>query len=621
MNNVAGLSVSAAKKSSDMFFKTQYINEMTPGRGVIFATGTPVSNSMTELYTMQRYLDFNGLKEKGLESFDSWAATFGETVTSLELSAEGTGYKMRTRFARFHNLPELMTMFRSFADIQTADMLNLPVPNVEEKIVKLAPTEIQRGMVSDFVERSERISKGDVEPFIDNMLKVTTDGRKLALDQRVFDPNFPDEHDTKVNACVKNVYEVLEQTQKERSTQLIFCDLSTPKGNEVFSVYQDLKNKLVTLEVPENEIAFIQDTKNDAQKAELFAKVRNGDVRVLIGSTQMLGAGTNIQTKLVALHHLDVGWKPSDIAQREGRIVRQGNENETVEIYKYITEQTFDAYMWQILEQKQRFISQVMTSKSAERTCEDLDETVLSFAEVKALASGNPLIKEKMDLDIEVGKLLLLKRQHMEQRFKNEKNIISTLPAKVAELETVVKNIQADIELVRAAHENNRNFSMTINGLTYSDRTKAGEAIIAMKTDVPVSGKQLEIGQMNGIKLSLTYNSFYKKYRFVLHNKHHYFTDMSDSAHGNCVRLENLMNSFSELLEKEKENLNSTQYALVRAKEELNKPFTYDEELATKQSRLFELDQILHIGSNADGVIGDEKAEEVFIDTTEELEL
>ncbi len=448
MRNVAGLSTSEAQKSSDMFMKCRYMDELTGGKGVVFATGTPVSNSMTELYTVMRYLQYGTLQQKNLTHFDCWASTFGETATAIELAPEGTGYRARTRFAKFFNLPELMNMFKEVADIKTSDQLNLPVPEAKFETVVVQPSEIQKEMVASLSERAAEVHSGSVDPSVDNMLKITSDGRKIGLDQRLMNPLLPDDPNSKLNACVNNVFDIWDKGTDKKLTQLVFCDLSTPKKDSTFNVYDDIKAKLITRGVPENEIAFIHDADSEAKKKELFSKVRTGQVRVLLGSTQKMGAGTNVQDKLVAVHHLDVGWRPSDMTQRNGRIIRQGNQNKEVQVYQYVTEGTFDAYLYQTLENKQKFISQIMTSKSPVRSCDDVDEQALSYAEIKALCAGNPMIKEKMDLDIDVARLKVLKADHQSKVYRLEDQLLKYFPAEIEKYQSFIKGFEKDIEVV-----------------------------------------------------------------------------------------------------------------------------------------------------------------------------
>src|SRR5574344_1156915 len=520
MRNVGGIAQTEAQKSSDLFMKCRYLDEITGGRGIVFATGTPISNSMVELYTIQRYLQMNALQEQGLQHFDSWAANYGETVTAIELSPEGTGYRAKTRFAKFYNLPELMSMFKNVADIQTADMLKLPVPEAHYHNVALKPSEYQKEMVAALAERAERVRNREVDSSVDNMLLITNDGRKLALDQRLVNPMLPSDPNSKAAKCAENVFEIWQRTADQRSTQMIFCDLSTPKDDGTFSVYDDIRAKLLELGVPENEIAYIHNAKSEVQKKDLFGKVRSGQVRILLGSTQRMGAGTNCQQKLIALHHLDCPWRPSDLQQREGRIIRQGNENPEVDIYSYVTEGTFDAYLYQLVESKQKFIGQIMTSKSPVRSAEDVDEQALSYAEINALCAGNPYIKEKMDLDIDVARLKLLKANHMSQRSGLEDQILKEFPQKINSLEQRIEGYAADIDqLKRNTLPGEDGFSpMILPGGTVTDKKAAGEGILALCKSMK-SPDPIHIGEYRGFDMELSFDAYSREYRITLKNE------------------------------------------------------------------------------------------------------
>lgn len=598
MRNVAGIGQTDAQKSSDMFMKCQYLDEITGGKGVTFATGTPISNSMVELYTIMRYLQYDTLQKLGFGHFDSWAAAFGETVTSVELSPEGTGYRAKTRFARFFNLPELISLFKECADIQTADMLELPVPEAEYINEVLKPSEDQEKLVSSFADRAERVRNGMVDSREDNMLKITNDGRKCALDQRLIHDMLPDEEESKVNRCVKNVFAIWEKTAAERSTQLIFCDLSTPKNDGIFNVYQDVREKLTELGIPEEEVAFIHDAGTEAKKAELFAKVRSGKVRILLGSTPKLGAGTNIQDRLTALHHLDCPWKPSDLEQREGRILRQGNLNEKVQIYRYVTENTFDAYMWQILENKQKFISQIMTSKSPVRACEDVDDTALSYAEIKALATGNPLIKEKMDLDVQVSKLKLLKASHTSQKYRLEEKIAREYPLEITALKERIAGLKDDMETVKAAlgKETGKDcFAMTVGEKVYTDRKEAGEALLAAcagKKELNTAGP---VGEFHGFSLSVSFDFFNQDYILTIRRRQSYKIRLDKNPLGNLQRIGNALGRIEQNLEESEQKLETVQRQFAVAQEEVKKPFAKEEELTEKAARLSELNALLNM--------------------------
>ena len=597
MRNIAGIAQTDAQKSSDMFMKCQYLDELTGGKGVTFATGTPVSNSMVELYTIMRYLQYDTIQKMGLGHFDSWAAAFGETVTAIELSPEGTGYRAKTRFARFFNLPELISLFKESADIQTADMLNLPVPEAEYINEVLKPSEIQQDMVSAFADRAEAVRSGLVEPTVDNMLKITNDGRKCALDQRLLNDMLPDEADSKVNRCAKNAYDIWEETAEKKSTQLIFCDLSTPKNDGTFNVYDDIREKLVEKGIPREEIAFIHEAGTEAKKAELFAKVRAGQVRILLGSTPKLGAGTNIQDRLIALHHLDCPWKPSDLEQQEGRILRQGNQNEKVKIFRYVTENTFDAYMWQILENKQKFISQIMTSKSPVRACEDVDDAELSYAEIKALATGNPYIREKMDLDIQVSKLKLMKANHTSQKYRLETDIAKNYPVQIAAQKEQIAGLRADREAVKPILEEKEkdNFSMMIGGKTYTDRKEAGTAILAACAGLKAVKSNGQIGEFHGFSLNASYDSFYQTYKLTIKRQCSYQIEIGKDVLGNLQRISNALTGIEKRLTEAEQKMENLLSQLATAQEEVEKPFPKEAELTEKMERLAELNSLLNM--------------------------
>ena len=589
MRNVAGLSTSEAQKSSDMFGKCRYLDEITGGRGVVFATGTPVSNSMTELYTVMRYLQYSTLQQKQLTHFDCWASTFGETTTAIELAPEGTGYRARTRFAKFFNLPELMNMFKEVADIKTSDQLHLPVPEATFETVVAKPSELQKEMVQNLSERAARVHSGIVDASEDNMLCITNDGRKIGLDVRLMNPLLPDDPSSKLNACVRNVLQIWEEGKDQKLTQLLFCDLSTPKNDGSFNVYEDIKAKLLAAGVPENEIEFIHNADTEAKKAALFSKVRSGDVRILLGSTQKMGAGTNVQDRLVAVHHLDVGWKPSDMTQRNGRIIRQGNQNKQVYVYNYVTEGTFDAYLWQTLENKQRFISQIMTSKSPVRSCEDVDEQALSYAEIKALCAGNPLIKEKMDLDVQVAKLRVLKADHQSQKFRLQDKLLTKFPAEIQEQTATITALKSDAALAAAHPQGQEMFcGMTLKGMTYDEKKSAGERLLLACTELSNTEEQL-VGSYRGFALSLRFEPFRSEYQAVLKGRLPYPVSLGTDPHGSITRLDNALNAFADRIahaENELDNLKEQQQA---AQAEVEKPFPQEEELAEKSVRLAEL--------------------------------
>ncbi|NLD18455.1 MAG: DEAD/DEAH box helicase family protein [Tissierellia bacterium] len=600
MRNVAGIGQSEAFKSSDMYMKCRYMDEMTGGRGIVFATGTPVSNSMTELYTMQRYLQFNDLKKNGLEHFDSWAANFGETVSAFELSPEGTGYRVKTRFSKFFNLPELMSMFKEVADIKTADMLNLPTPESRFEVLKTMPSEEQKEILESLSERADKVRNRSVEPDEDNMLKITSDGKKLALDQRLINPLLPDNPDSKVNVCVKNVFAIWDKTSEERSTQLLFSDMSTPKGDGEFNIYDDVREKLVSLGIPKGEIAFIHEANSDKQKDELFAKVRSGEVRILMGSTQKMGAGTNVQNKLIALHDLDVPWRPSDLEQRAGRIVRQGNENKEVNIFRYVTENTFDSYLWQTIENKQKFISQIMTSKTPVRVAEDVDESSLSYAEIKALATGNPLIKEKMDLDNEVTKLKMLEANYKSNQYRLEDKILKSYPNEITKLENLIDNIKQDLVVVEPKALGEDKFtSLTLDNHRYTDKKEAGEALLESVKSVGIRDSKV-IGKYRNFDLEASYDSFHNQYKFTLQGKAKHQGEFGVSADGNIQRLDNVLDKMGERLQTLQDKLEATKDQLITAKVEVEKPFEKVTELKEKVLRLAELNRILDMGEVAE---------------------
>lgn len=596
MRNVAGIGQSEAFKSSDMFMKCRYMDEMTGGKGIVFATGTPVSNSMTELYTMQRYLQYESLKKNNLEHFDSWASTFGETQSAFELSPEGTGYRVKTRFSKFYNLPELMSMFKEVADIQTADMLNLPIPEAHYEVIKTLPSEEQKEILKSLSERADDVRNRIVESDEDNMLKITNDGKKLALDQRLINPLLPDNPDSKVNVCVKNVFSIWDKTRENKSTQLLFSDMSTPKGNGEFNIYDDIREKLVAMGIPKEEIAFIHEANSDKQKDELFAKVRKGEIRILMGSTQKMGAGTNVQNKLIALHDLDVPWRPSDLEQRAGRIVRQGNENKEVSIYRYVTENTFDAYLWQTIENKQKFISQIMTSKTPVRVAEDVDESSLNYAEIKALATGDPKIKEKMDLDNEVTKLKMLEANYKSNRYRLEDKVAKNYPEEISRTEKLIEAVKKDISEVEPKAEGEEKFtSITILGEKITDKKLAGEKLLEAISKVKINESKV-IGKYRNLDLEVSYNFFTNEHNFSLNGAAKHSGELGTSADGNITRLDNALEKMPEKLKRLEEKLIGTKEQLENAKEELQKPFEKSDELKNKVLRLAELNKLLDMG-------------------------
>ena len=616
MRNVAGVAQTEAQKSSDMFMKCQYLDEITGGKGTVFATGTPISNSMTEMYTIQRYLQYHTLEKQGLIHFDAWAANFGETVTAIELSPEGCGspvataehagaqqhrpsrqtrpgYRAKTRFAKFFNLPELIMTFKEVADIQTKEMLNLPVPEVKRETVILAPSETQTEMVSSLAERAEKVRNKQVDVSTDNMLLITNDGRKLALDQRLLNPLLGDYAKSKSSKCAAKVYEIWERTKEQHSTQMIFCDLSTPKADGGFNVYDDLREKLISLGVPNEEIAYIHNAKSEVQKKELFAKVREGEVRILIGSTQKMGAGTNAQQKLIALHHLDAPWRPSDLEQREGRIIRQGNENSEVEIYTYVTEKTFDSYLYQLLENKQKFISQIMTGKSPLRSAEDVDEAALSYGEIKALATGNPLIIEKMDLDVAVNNLNLLKSDYLNQKYLLEDKISRYYPEKIAEYTERVEKMAIDIQTFKKTDRGKENFvPMTLQGKKYYEKKEAGEKLIELCKEAKMADN-LPIGFWRGFELSLSFDRVEKAYIMTLQGELKHYVTLGTDIYGNLQRMNNTLEKMPEVRDNLQMKLAETKKQLANAQKEVQKPFMYEEELRTKKERLDTLNALL----------------------------
>ena len=609
MRNVSGIAQTEAQKSSDLFMKCRYLDEITGGRGVVFATGTPISNSMVELYTIQRYLQMGALQEQGFQHFDAWAANYGETVTAIELAPEGTGYRAKTCFSKFNNLPELISVFKNVADIQTADMLNLPVPEAHYHNIALKPSEYQKEMVASLAERAEQVRNKQVDSSVDNMLLITNDGRKLALDQRLINPMLPADPESKAVKCAETVFDIWRRTVEKHSTQMIFCDLSTPKSEGIFSVYDDIRSKLVEMGVPENEIAYIHDAKTEAQKKDLFAKVRAGQVRVLLGSTQRMGAGTNCQQKLVALHHLDCPWRPADLQQREGRIIRQGNENAEVDIYSYVTEGTFDAYLYQLVERKQKFIAQIMTSKSPVRSAEDVDDQALSYAEIKALASGNPLIKEKMDLDIEVTKLKLLKSSHLSQRYSMEDAISKTFPKSIAETQERLAGYGADIAAVKAHTAPNADgFSpMTLSGKVYTEKKAAGAELLAMCQNM-LTPEAMQIGSYRGLTLELSFDSFSQEYRLTMIGQLRHMATLGTDVFGNIQRMDNLLESLPLKEQAYREKLSDLHNQLETARVEVLKPFPREEELQAKLARLEELNALLNMDKREPEIVAETEA-------------
>lgn len=610
MRNVAGLSTSEAQKSSDMFGKCRYLDEITGGRGVVFATGTPVSNSMTELYTVMRYLQYSTLQQKKLTHFDCWASTFGETTTAIELAPEGTGYRARTRFAKFFNLPELMSMFKEVADIKTSDQLHLPVPEAKFETVVAKPSEIQKEMVQELSKRAADIHSGTVDASVDNMLCVTNDGRKIGLDVRLMNPMLPDDPNSKLNVCVQNVLKIWEEGKDQKLTQLLFCDLSTPKNDGNFNVYDDIRKKLIAAGVPESEIEFIHNADTEAKKAALFSKVRSGDVRVLLGSTAKMGAGTNVQQRLVAVHHLDVGWKPSDMTQRNGRIIRQGNMNKEVKVFNYVTEGTFDSYLFQTLENKQRFISQIMTSKSPVRSCDDVDEQALSYAEIKALCAGNPLIKEKMDLDVQVAKLKVLKADHQSQKFRLQDKLLTKFPADIRETNAYIAGVKADAQLAAAHPQVQEGFcGMTIKGVTYDEKKTAGERLVLACSELPDAEEKV-IGSYRVFELSLRFDTYRSEYQAILKGQRRYPVALGTDPLGNIIRLDNSLNNFPERINSAENELATLHQQQAAAQIEVEKPFPQEEELAEKSARLAELNAQLDVDEKSHEPEQDEEEQE-----------
>ena len=610
MRNVGGIAQTEAQKSSDLFMKCRYLDEITGGRGTVFATGTPISNSMVELYTIQRYLQYNTLVKNNLQHFDAWASTFGETVTAVELTPEGTGYRAKTRFARFYNLPELMAMFKEVADIKTADMLDLPVPKAVYHNISVKPSEIQKQMVAELAERAEKVRNGMVDASVDNMLKITNDGRKLALDQRLINPMLPDFEGSKLNACVDAMFETWENGKEKRLTQLFFCDLSTPKNDGNFSVYDDIRKKLIERGVPAEEIKFIHEADTEAKKLELFKKVRKGDVRILMGSTQKMGAGTNVQNKLAASSDLDCPWRPSDLEQRLGRSIRQGNENLEVDIYRFVTEETFDAYLYQLVEGKQKFASQIMTSKSPVRSCEDIDETALSYAEIKMLATGNPYIKEKMDLDIQVQKLRLLKSNFLSEKYALEDKIIKFYPQEIARRTDMIAGLKSDIERAKQHPKplDDSFIGMTVKGVFYSEKADAGNAILdacqAMTSPDPIP-----LGEYRGFQTELSFDTFAKEYKVKLKGELGYAVSLGTDTFGNITRLDNALEGLPKRLEINEQELENVKTQFETAKVDVEKPFNQEEELKTKTARLNELNALLNVDKRENEIVGGEPDE------------
>ena len=623
MHNVGGISQTDAQKSSDLYMKCHYMDEITDGRGVVFATGTPVSNSMVELYTMQRYLQYNDLVKMGLEHFDNWASIFGETVTAMELSPEGTNYRSKTRFSKFHNLPELMALFKEVADIQTADTLNLPTPEVIRHDVIVKPSQMQQDMVAELGERAEKIRQGSVDPSEDNMLKITNEGRKLALDQRLMNEMLEDNENGKVGTCANNIYKIWEENKDKRLTQLVFCDLSTPKqyeekydeeGNYVFTdVYNDLRRKLVLKGIPRQEIAFIHEADNETKKKELFAKVRKGEIRVLMGSTSKMGAGTNVQDKIIALHHLDTPYRPADLTQRNGRGVRQGNQNKQVHIYTYVTEKTFDAYLFQMLERKQKFISQIMTSKTPDRTADDIDETALSYGEIKALATGNKYILEKTQLDSEVAKLKIVRQSYQSQIYDLEDKIARSYPNQIKEIQGKVEALEADAkQLEDNTIPNQDGFSkMQLNGIEYANKEQAGKAILEICKSKTNPDNE-EIGKYRGFRLELGFNSVEKQFTLTMKNKYSYSIFLGSDTFGNITRINNALEAIKDKIPDEKLRIENIEKQLETAKMEVKKPFPQEEQLKEKMKKLEELNILLKL---------DEKEKQVLDTTNDELDI
>ena len=610
MRNVGGIAQTEAQKSSDLYMKCRYLDEITGNKGVIFATGTPISNSMVELYTLQRYLQYDELSKRGLQHFDAWASTFGETTTAIELSPEGTGYRPKIRFSKFYNLPELMNLFKEVADIQTSEMLNLPVPKANYHNMVVKPSEIQKELVKDLSERAERIRKKLVPSYVDNMLKITNDGRKLALDQRLSNELLEDYKDSKVAICANNVFEIWDKTSENKSAQLVFCDLSTPHNDGKFNVYDDLKKKLVHKGIPTDEIVFIHDVSGDVKRQELFNKVRKGQVRVLIGSTQKMGAGTNCQDRLIASHDLDCPWRPSDLIQRSGRIIRQGNQNKEVDIYRYVTEGTFDAYLYQLVENKQRFISQIMTSKTPVRFAEDIDETALSYAEIKALAAGNPLIIEKTDLDTQVAKLKLLKQTYLSEKYSMEDKIQRQYPNEIKRLEILIENTKNDVEFLESNIKNEVDFQgMKLDGEEYLDKSLAGKKILEICKAKTNTDKN-EIGEYKGFKMFLYIDTYNRKFCIDMKNNLSYKVELGSDVFGNIVRIDNVLSGIEKRIDDYINNLEETKKQFENAKLEINIPFQQEEELKKKSKRLNELNIMLNLN---------EKDKEIMDDGSEDI--
>jgi len=641
MRNVAGLSTSEAQKSSDLFMKCRYMDELTDNRGIIFATGTPISNSITELYTMQRYLQYDTLTAKNLLHFDCWASIFGETQTSIELAPEGTGYRARTRFAKFHNLPELMCLFKQVADIQTADMLNLPVPEAKYENIIVEPSELQKEMVQELSDRAAAVHARLVEPTIDNMLRITTDGRKIGLDQRLMNPLLPDFEGSKVNACTDRVFDIWSDTKTDRLTQLVFCDFSTPNSDGRFNVYDDMRTKLIERGIPENEVAFIHDADTEAKKKELFTKVRQGRVRVLFGSTFKMGSGTNVQDKLIAVHDADCPWRPADLEQRAGRIVRQGNKNAEVQIYRYATSGTFDSYLWQTVQKKQEFIAQIMSSKSPVRSCEDVDETALSYAEIKALCAGNPLIAEKMNLDVEVAKLRMLKADHQSQHYRLEDELLRGYPEKIISFRERIAGMEKDIilynshsEKLTAVQESMTGGAvsaslkfpgMMVNGVEYRDKEPAAKALLETCKNIR-DRTEVNVGEYMGFQMSVQYESYGNLFKLHLRGNMTYQLDLGTDAFGNITRINNTLADLPKRLESAQSQLDGLLSQQEAAKQELEKPFVQESELAEKEARLALLNADLNIdGDGGFDVMNDtdsrtENAVETDTETDSEYE-
>ena len=611
MRNVSGISQTEAQKSSDLYMKCRYLDELTGGHGVVFATGTPISNTMVEMYTMQKYLQYGTLHRNELIHFDSWASTFGETVTAIELAPEGTGYRAKTRFAKFYNLPELMTMFKEVADIQTADMLNLPVPHANYHNVVLKPSEIQKDMVDGLAKRAEKVRSGMVNSSQDNMLVITNDGRKLALDQRLMNELLPESETGKVAACAQNVFEIWQRTTPQRSTQMIFIDLSTPRNDGHFNVYDAIRDKLIAKGIPAEEIAYIHGANTEVKKKELFGKVRSGQIRVLLGSTQKMGAGTNVQKKLIALHHLDCPWRPADLQQREGRIVRQGNENPEVDIFTYVTENTFDSYLYQLVESKQKFIGQIMTSKSPVRSAEDIDETALSYAEIKALCSGNPEIKEKMDLDVAVSRLKLLKANHLSQRYALEDQIIKEFPQQISAYEQRIEAYKEDMErLAENTKPNTDGVSpMIVEGITFTEKKAAGSAILEACQNM-TSPAAVPIGQYRGFAMELSFDTLTRNYKVSLIGSLTHTAVLGADIFGNIQRMDNLLEGFEDQMHNTEAQLENVKVQLENAKAEVEKPFPQEEELQQKTARLNELNIKLNMDKRENEIVDGDRDED-----------